>query len=449
MSLDFSALPSGTGWGGPEPLRAVAVADQLGTGAVRVQLDWPTLLKHGPEAAVDVSAYVEPLRTAALEARRRGVTFVVQVGQGGIEKGLVENGTWERRVEEVVRGLKGLVPAWEAWNEPNATYGPPSAYVTNVLAPFARAVRRADPSAVVVGGSTVGVSVGYWKGIVAADGLRWLDVAAIHPYTGHNRSWEEDGTISQLRALRDLLKRDGVPIPIWNTEHAWWSNGPANLLRQADNSARAVLWMRAFGIDRWAYFIPEGGWGDHGASFSAIQLDSFVKPAALAIMTAENQVAGRPFLGEVDMGFPSAYALRFGPRAGDANSGELIAAWTDSVRLPVVVSSGADRAVRLTRALGAVHQLTVGDGTQLMLDSDPVYSRGTGSGQAAATGSGNSRRQPGTAIGWRDRRCFLRECDEPSSRRSRRNGSRKQRWRAPGAPDVGVGSRRFTDLRSL
>ena len=273
--------------------------------------------------------------------------------------------------------------------------------MTNVLAPFARAVRRADPSADVVGGSTVGVSVGYWKGIIAADGLRWLDAAAIHPYTGHNRSWEEDGTISQLRALRDLLKRDGAPIPIWNTEHAWWSNGPANLLRQADNSARAVLWMRAFGIDRWAYFIPEGGWGDHGVSFSAIQLDSFVKPAALAIMTAENQVAGRPFLGEVDTGFPSAYALRFGPRAGDANSGELIAAWTDSVRLPVVVSSGADRAVRLTRALGAVHQLAVGDGTQLMLDSDPVYFAVQGQGrlqlQAQETAGANLALRSGGA----------------------------------------------------
>jgi hypothetical protein len=377
MRLNLGALPGGADWGGPAAPRALALADQLGTGAHRAQIDWSRVLKQGLAGPLDVSDYTTSFRDAAAEAKWRGVPFVVQVGAGGIEKSLVEAGNWERRVEELVAALAPHVDVWEAWNEPNATYGPAGEYVSKVLAPFTRAVRRADPGAKVIGGSTVSVHLGYWKGILAADGLRWMDIAGVHPYTGHNRSWEEDGTVAQLRELRLLLG----PFPIWNTEHAWWSNGSANLLRQADNSARAMLWMRAFGIERWAYFIAEGGWGDHNASFSAIQYKDAVKPTALAIMTASSKLAGRPFLGEVDLGFPSAYALRFGPREGDPGGGELVAAWTDGFTLPVVATSTKARDVVVTRSLGRAATHTVGAGTPFELDSDPLYFelRGPGS----------------------------------------------------------------------
>ena len=215
---------------------------------------------------------------------------------------------------------------WEAWNEPNITYGSASEYVTNVLAPFYRAVKAADPTATVVGGSVVGISPDYWRQIVAAGGLNYMDVAGIHPYTGHNRSWEEDGALDQLSQLRAVLKRGDQPVRIWNTEQAWWSDGPFNFLAQADNSARAMLWMRAYGIEKWGYFIPEGSWGNDGVTFSTVQTGGFVKPSALALMTTSAQLAGRPFLGTEDVGVPSAYAMRFGPRPGDASSGELLVA---------------------------------------------------------------------------------------------------------------------------
>jgi hypothetical protein len=368
MKLDLGSLPAGADWGGPGPARGVALAAQLGTGAFRFQLDWSTLLDHGPNAPLDLSPYLSQLQAAAAEARRTGATLIVQVGQGGVEKNLVANGTWGSRVQELVSRLKGDVHVWEAWNEPNATFGSAADYVKRVLEPFAQAVRAADPTATVVGGSTVGVDLAYWRSIVSAGGLRWMNVAAVHPYTGHNRSWEENGTVTQLRALRSLL---GPSFPIWNTEQAWWSTGPFDILAQADDSARAIMWMHALGIGKWAYFIPEGGWGNGGVSFSAIQIDDYVKPSALAIMTAENQLAGRPFLGEVPLGAPATYALRFGPRVGDAAGGDLLVAWTDGLRLPVVVRGG-DQTAAVTDEFGASHLERIGQ-APFVLDSGPVY----------------------------------------------------------------------------
>jgi hypothetical protein len=371
MALDLESLPDGPGWGGPAPARGVALAHELGTGAFRAQLDWRKLLDKGAGAPLDLSSDLPQLQAAAAESARTGATLIVQVGQGGPEKQLVADGTWEKRVGELVAALKPYVHVWEAWNEPNATFGPASDYVTKVLTPFSRAVHQADPGATVVGGSTVGVDLGYWKRIAAAGGLKWLDVASVHPYTGHNRSWEENGTVPQIRALREFLDSNGAHVPIWNTEQAWWSNGAANLLGQGDNSARAVVWMHALGIPKWAYFIPEGGWGNGGVSFSAIQVDDHVKPAALAIMTADHELAGRPFLGQLALGLDSTYALRFGPRPGDPSG--LVVAWTDGLALPVVVTGPAHQRLTVTSELGATTIRRFSGHRLLTLDSDPVY----------------------------------------------------------------------------
>ena len=381
--LDLPGLPAGADSGGPGATRGVALADELGTKTVREGVRWSSLLKDGPDAALNLVDEQARFAAADAEAQRRGVTIDVQVGTGGAEeKALVANGSWERRVSEVVSGLKASVHVWEAWNEPNLTYGSPTDYVHNVLAPFYRAVKKADPSATVIGGSTAGVSPGYWDQMARAGAFGSMDVAGIHPYTGHNRSWEEDGTPYLLGIVKDLIKREGHSMPLWNTEQAFWSNGPSNLFGQADSTSREVLWSKAIGVDKWAYFIPEGSWGNDGVTFSAIEVGSFVKPAALALMTATSQVAGRPFLGQVDLGSPSTYGMRFGPKAGDPQSGELLAVWTEGLRLPAVLSGSADGlSVTRTEELGASTVSALTGSQALTLDSAPVFLALNGPGQ--------------------------------------------------------------------
>ncbi|MDQ3679835.1 MAG: FG-GAP-like repeat-containing protein [Actinomycetota bacterium] len=379
--LDFTALPPGTDHGGPAPPRGVALADQLGTGGLRAKADWAKLLPQGAGGPMDFSAYDASYAAAAQEARARGVAFWVQVGEGQpIERQLVREGSWERRLSELVAHFRGVVPAWEAWNEPNNSFGPPDAYVSQVLAPLARAVRGADPAAKVIGGSTIEVAVDYWQGIVAAGGLSSMDVAAVHLFTGHARSFEEHGNIAAIRALRDLLARSGAgSMPIWNTESAWWSNGPASFFSQADRSARGFLWMRGLGIERWNYHMIEGAYGDYALTYSLIQAAGqvdHVKPAALATMTAAGQTAGRPFTGLADTGIPHAYAAGFGPRAAGGDT--LVAAWTDDMRVATtLVAGGASSpvSVTVTDLLGDATTMTLSPGqpVPLALSGAPVY----------------------------------------------------------------------------
>lgn len=381
--LDIAGLPAGADFGGPGPVRSVVLADELGTKTTRAGVNWGSLLRNGADAPLYLADEQARLGAASAEAQKRGVTLEVQIGQGGAaEKGLVSSGAWERRVSELVAGLKNSVHIWEAWNEPNLTYGPAPSYVHDILAPFYRAVKTSDPTATVVGGSTAGIDLGYWDQLSRAGGFSSMDVAGVHPYTGHNRSWEEDNFPRYLRILKDFLTHNAHGMPLWNTEQSFWSNGPANLFGQADSTSREVLWSKAIGIDKWAYFISEGAWGDNGVTYSAIEVSSFVKPAALALMTAYSQLDGRPYLGEVNLGAPSTYGMRFGPKVGDANSGELLAVWTDGLRLPAVLASATDGlAVTQTSDLGASSTSVLHGGTALTLDNAPVFLTVNGPGR--------------------------------------------------------------------
>ena len=122
---------------------------------------------------------------------------------------------------------------------------------------------------------------------------------------------------------------------MWITELGWWSNGPYNFLAQADITARAQLWMRALGIPVWEQLMVQGTYGDGDLTYSLIQGDSLVKPAALAAMVEATQTRGRAFNGWLASGLPLTYAASFGARAG--GGGTVVALWTDDVALRVRV----------------------------------------------------------------------------------------------------------------
>jgi hypothetical protein len=128
--LDLSTLPGSWSAGGPSGDRGAALANVFGMGGVRINLDWSQMLPDGTSGPTDFSAYDAEIAAAAQEAAAEHVVFSVQVGSGGPEAAFVANGTWEARVAQVVAHWKSEVHYWEAWNEPNATYGSPSAYVT-------------------------------------------------------------------------------------------------------------------------------------------------------------------------------------------------------------------------------------------------------------------------------------------------------------------------------
>jgi hypothetical protein len=372
--LNLSQLPGSWNAGGVSGDRGAALADVFGMGGVRINLDWSRMLPDGPSGPTDFSAYDAEIAAASQEAAARHVVLSVQVGSGGPERAFVDNGTWAARVTQVVEHWESEVHYWEAWNEPNSTYGSAQDYVQNVLAPFYTAVKVADPTAQVIGGTVVGMDLGYWQGIAAAGGFKYMDIAAIHPYPGHNRSWEEQGFPAAFRSLRTLMAANGAAaMPVWITELAWWSNGPNDFFGQADRTARAQLWMRALGIPVWEQLMVQGTFGDGDLAYSLIQGDSLVKPAALAAMVETSQASGRPFVDWLPTGMPMTYAERFGARTSGGDS--VVALWTDDVALRATIrlDHGHINHVMLVDEYGAARRVSLGEGLQLTLDGSVQY----------------------------------------------------------------------------
>jgi hypothetical protein len=397
--LDFTSLAEGADWGGAHPLRGVQLADQLGIGSHRWQLDFGSIVTDpGAEPSPDAlsweglpgaengSPFAELARAASLAAET-DVTLILQLGSGGeAEREAVENGTWGAWVREIVTVLRDEVPDlkyWADWNEPNNTgFDNGEDYTRDVLVPFADAVRQGDPDAVVIGGNTLGTVPDWWSQAIDAGVCDALDVVSVHPYTAHNRSWEEDGMvgpggqIEQLKEAVDDCLDAGKPL--WNTESGWWADGPANFWAQADDVVRAYLWMRAEGIDEWTYFFSEGGFGETGNSWSLIQFYDYVKPGALAFMTVSALVDGRPAPEPVETAIPFTHAMRIDPSATGTNADNtLLAAWTDELVLPVRLTSDAASMVdvTVTDVYGATETITIpADGTtEVQLSGSPQF----------------------------------------------------------------------------
>ena len=321
--LDLGTLPAGKDWGGPGPLRDVALSSELGLGVVRYQLDVAEFLAN--------PRYADPqLTTAADRARRLGLRFVVQIGQGAAdETAAVKNGTWGQLVHRIVAAYPA-VRYWSPWNEPNAGeffYGSVKTYVERVLVPAGHAVHRASPHAKVVGGAAIGDDTRWWDRFAALGGFRDSDAIAVNPYTAYLGAPESAGLLGDLRLVRQLAKSHGAARkPVLDTESAYPSSYPgvrASLTTQADYVARKYVLERALGVGTGEYLI-EGGW----QNWDIIDYNHGVKPAAMALSAAATLLSHRRFLGWVRTGISAGYAARFSGTSHSRN--QLIVVWSSS-----------------------------------------------------------------------------------------------------------------------
>ncbi len=395
--LNFATLPAGVDSGGPSAARGVALNAQLGLDGERDNnpFSWsdflpdcnasaPTAATCGPSAMTFTNAPQDYFQAAG-QAVQHNVAFWVQVGGGdAVSPVLVSNGWWQGDIQALVgyyakvpTGCTGCAPVtkWEPWNESNNTgWSDAATYVTQVLQPFYDAVKAVEPgsASTVIGGSTLEPSPSWWQQLVGAGGLAYMDVAAIHPYTGYNDSFEEDGMPAQVQQVEAILGT----TPLWFTEVGWWSDGDYNFLSQADTVARAMIWMKALDIPVWNYFYDEGAWGNDGVSFSLIQAvstDDYVKPSALATMEASTQFAARPYLSMPATGIPQTYQADFGAAPG--GSTQLTAVWSDGLTttgavtvtspgggaVPVTVTSQYGSATSVSVTSGSAYSLPISD----------------------------------------------------------------------------------------
>ncbi|WP_093183645.1 discoidin domain-containing protein [Sanguibacter gelidistatuariae] len=380
----LAALPDGADWGGAAPLRGVTLAEDFNLGSYRYQVDFGSLVTdptaQPSEAGLNWDAIpLDDLAAAAALAQTSGVKLVLQLGQGGdAEKAAVTAGTWQGWTQQIIADLATRAPGiiyWSPWNEPNNTgYDDGAAYVRDVAAPFAAGARLANPAVKILGGNTLGVPIDWWKAAVDAGACTTMDAVAVHPYTGLNRSWEEDGWTApgnQMEQLFTTVEPCGT-LPVWDTESGWWSDGVANSWAQGADVSRKLLWYSSLGVTDWTYFFSEGGFGETGNSWSLLQFDSHVKPGLLTFETTQAVLAGRGAGTRVDLGVPSAYGMHWeGPGT------ELLAVWTDDLATSGVLRAARTDPVTVTATdqYGAVTEVTIpaGRGLPIALTGAPVF----------------------------------------------------------------------------
>jgi len=378
--LNLGDLAPGADWGGAGPLRGVQIADAFGIGSHRVQLDFAGLVVsptaqpspegidpyYAPGSNLSDDTDADPfqnLREAARYAESHDVDLILQVGSGGdAEKEAVAAGTWEGWVHLLVELFTREAPGvslWAPWNEPNNNSDlEADDYVEKVEIPFARAAHSAAPGAIVIGGNTLGLDPSWWTQAAGSGLCQAVDAVAVHPYTGWNRSWEEEGYAipgAGIDEVRAAMGEDCARLPLWDTESGWTGDGAAAFWAQGQNVARKLLWYADEGLAGWTYFFSEGGWGENELSWSLIQHGAYLKPGAATFATVSRLLEGRGRPQQVDSRIPFTYVMRI---AGDDT---LVAAWTDEARISAVLRTDAPL-LDVIDQYGAVDRLPIVDG---------------------------------------------------------------------------------------
>ncbi len=174
---------------------------------------------------------------------------------------------WQEFVYLAAARYRGRIHAWGLWNEPNLPrfwQGSRREYLDLILLPGSRAIRAADPQALVCGPDLAHLSSAHWDDWlrqVIEEAGHFLDVVTHHVYPGNGRAsdvlYELDQRPSWLQnspSVRDVLQDTGWwGRPFWLTEtgvesqRVGWS-GQAAFVRDL--------------VDQWFGPIPEARWLD-------------------------------------------------------------------------------------------------------------------------------------------------------------------------------------------
>jgi hypothetical protein len=174
---------------------------------------------------------------------------------------------WQEFVYLAAKRYRGRIAAWGMWNEPNLKHfweGSRTDYIEKLLIPGSRAVRTADPGALVCGPDLAHLSNGKWdtwlRDVITRAGGS-LDVVTHHFYPSHGRPSELVYAFDRKPhlpwsspAVRDLLVETGWwGRPFWLTETGVQSGveGPSD---QADFYDSVV--------EDWFGSSPEARWID-------------------------------------------------------------------------------------------------------------------------------------------------------------------------------------------
>jgi hypothetical protein len=175
---------------------------------------------------------------------------------------------WQQYLEAMVHRYKTKVEVWEIWNEPNSgafwqrqgkNFMPPVSDYGRIVKEVAGIIRKIQPEAVILAGSTAHVPLDYLEDFLSSEGADFFDHWSVHPYGELPESKDTD----ILRA-REVLAGYGKSTLIWQSEcgfpssgdtGGWGWGGPWDETKHAKWVLRRLLSDARIGLQTSIYFV--------------------------------------------------------------------------------------------------------------------------------------------------------------------------------------------------
>lgn len=288
------------------------------------------------------------------------------------------------------RQLPAPVAAWEVWNEYNGGFceGPASEdrprHYAALLADSWRALKAADPHAVVLGGAAVLQPLPWFEDIFTHGALQHLDAVVIHPYRKR-----PEGVDREVDELRALMRRHGGEKPIWVTETGLdsvaedeWERGLNLYERARADSARYLVrqltLLRKAGCERLMWYVANDS--DMFKAMGLLRQEADVggtgpfnaTAVLVAYATLINQLGERAFHSrEGHTPYARSWCLRFGDAADD----QVRVCWALE---PSAFVLRTDQPLIITDLMGGKRTMSPVDGVvRLPVGPEVVYVQGT------------------------------------------------------------------------
>jgi hypothetical protein len=316
-----------------------AVMGMIGTGCIRESHNigdffsnqpqqgagWAPVIGANPAVWMNTRQLDDLCASASEEAARYHLNWLFQANS---RPAYATPAVYEAMAYALVSHCKDRVHVWEVENEPNFGYSP-DGYVNECLIPFAKGVKRSDPSCTVMGPACVSVkqTLEFMQKIYELGANRYLDAISTHTYPGPGESWEQFGITTELEELRQWMKgHDEAAKPLWQTEQGYrWDLSPQD--QAARYTVRQFLdgWRLGIQPDHQYYFYPQShgfedwylqGGGEAGSENSWL-------PSAAALRFLAENTHGMSFEGDIQSPYKGIYLARFTGADGD-----VVAAWT-------------------------------------------------------------------------------------------------------------------------
>jgi len=293
---------------------------EAGYRLARMDLAWSAVEREG--GVYDFAAY-DRLVTQLSKAGARAL-FILDYGNPLYDNGkspCTEAGraAFSRYAAAAAAHFRGKGVIWEIWNEPNLTQfwkpGPNAGDYAKLAVATVRAVRAADPTAVILAPGSSGFPWEFLETVCRGGVLEHVDAISVHPY----RRTPPESADSDFGRLRALIARHAPAgrrnLPIVCSEWGYSTAlGGVTEARQANYLTRMWLANLAAGVNLSIFY----DWRDDGDDprenefrFGTVRRDLRPKSSFLAARSLIKELNGFAFRHRIRGNGPDDWTLLF------------------------------------------------------------------------------------------------------------------------------------------